>query len=87
MNVSKWIPDRKIIATGVGGVVAWLLVQVANTYLGMDIGLESATAIVGVVGTALGYLVPESVESTLRKADALLEDWAGDEDVPTGIGA
>jgi hypothetical protein len=59
----KWIPDRKFLSGGIGGILAWALA----TYLGMD--QEIATQIGAAVGAAIAYLVPPSVKDIIKRVD------------------
>lgn len=79
--MSKWIPNRKILASGVGAIVAYLAVVATRTWLGVDVTMEIAMALVGIIGTALGYIVPEDAERILDQADDILAEYfAEDED-------
>lgn len=73
--MSKWFPDRKILAGGLGMVVAWLSVQLLGTYTEVQLTMESATAIVGAVGMGLAYLVPPSVMDVIRRVDEFLDEF------------
>lgn len=75
----KWIPDRKIVAGGLAGVAAWLVVMGLGE-VGVPVSMEAATAIVGVAVTAFGYIVPDSVERVLEKADDILVEFGEEDD-------
>lgn len=78
--MNRWIPDRKIMAAGLGATVAWLAIQAAEATLGITLTMEVATAIVGLVATGLGYLVPESAQRIIERADDLLTEYLGEDD-------
>ena len=55
VNVVKtWVPNRKIVAAAVSGVVALVLFVL----LGPDVDANTQTSVVGLVMTLIGYLVP-----------------------------
>lgn len=54
-------PVPKIQATGIGGIVAGLIVFVAKQ-AGVDVPLEVATGFVGVVMFAAGYIWPSKAK-------------------------
>lgn len=66
----KWFPDRKYIAGGVSGVVAYFL----STYLEMP--AEQAMGITGSVWAAVTYFVPPSVDDVLKRVDGEIMDLA-----------
>lgn len=82
--MSKWIPDRKILAGGVASVVAFLAVVAADQFLGFSLPMETAMMVVGGLGTLVAYMVPEKYETIFRKADAALSELGFDDtdDVP-----
>lgn len=75
----KWIPDRKIVAGGLAGVAAWLVVMGLGE-VGVPVSMEAATAIVGAAVAAFGYIVPDSVERVLEKANDILVEFGEEDD-------
>lgn len=71
--MNKWFPDAKVLAGGLGSVVAWIVVTAVNSFTGATIGMEAAVAAVGAVAPVVAYLVPDSVEDIARKVDRYLE--------------
>jgi len=71
--MDKWIPDRKFIAGGVSGVVAYF----AATYTGLS--AELAMQITGAVWAAVTYFTPASVTDVLKRIDQRIVDFARDE--------
>lgn len=61
----KWLPDRKWLASGVSGVLAYFV----TTFLFPDMGVEEATSIVGAIMLAVHYLVPASVGDIIKRID------------------
>ena len=61
--MSKWLPDRKWLASGVAGILTWALVAFA----GLD--AEVATAVVGGVMALVHYFVPPSVKDVIKRVD------------------
>ena len=67
-KIEKWIPDRKFIAGGLAGLVAWILVAflgISDVELAMQIGLGAMAAVY--------YLVPPSIKDLARRADDALK--------------
>lgn len=64
--MNHYLPDRKILASGVAGVGAWALMIIAARYgYPLDPGLMPA--LVALVSTAIGYLVPPSQQDILKR--------------------
>jgi len=68
----KWIPGRKVAASGLGAVVAWLLIQALDRFTGVQISLEEATGIVGAVTVVCAACIPDSAKDVLEKADKIV---------------
>lgn len=66
----KHLPDRKWLASGISGVLAWGIV----TYLGL--GEELATPLVGAVMAAVHYFVPPSITDIIKRVDDTVIDFA-----------
>ena len=81
---TSWIPPRKVIASGLGAVVAFFIVTALQVFAGVEIPLEAATALVGGVATILGYVVPESVKDVVRQGDDFLQQVADERDRQKG---
>lgn len=78
----KWMPDRKIWAGGLGAVVAWVLVVVAQKY-GLPLDMTTATTIVVSVGGMLSYLVPPSERDIVKRLnDTLVKMAVDDPNIP-----
>lgn len=67
----KYLPDRKFVAGGLSGILAWVLV----TFVGID-DVETATAIVGGLMAAVYYLTPPSVDDILKRVDGKIIEAA-----------
>ena len=67
--MSKWIPDRKVWSGGLTMVVAWLVIQALNVYLGADVPLEAATLLAFGLGKAVEFLVPQPAKELIAKID------------------
>ena len=61
--MTKWIPDRKYLAGGIAGIVAWAL----STWAGLDaeVSMQVGTALAAVVA----YFVPPSVNDIIKRVD------------------
>ena len=68
--MSKWIPDRKFLAGGVSGVVAFFASQFAG------LPAELATSVAGALWALAMYFVPASVEDTVKRVDQTIADLA-----------
>ena len=62
--MNKYIPDRKFIASGISGLLAFALVAF------LQLPAELATGITGAVMALVHYFVPASVGDVLRRVDA-----------------
>lgn len=65
MNPVSWLPDRKVLAGGIAGILAWLLVFIGNKY-GMGITPDVQSLLTGAIGWAVAYLVPSSVRDVIN---------------------
>lgn len=70
--MSRYIPDRKILAAGLTGIAAWALILLAER-IGFTLPPDAAAAIVGAAMTAVGYLVPPSVQDIAKRIDDKLK--------------
>lgn len=76
MMSNKWIPGRKVLASGVGGLAAFLGVTAADQWLGISLPLEAGMALVGGLMSAVGYLVPTPAKEVVRMVDTVLKNTA-----------
>lgn len=79
-DITRWIPDRKVVAGGVAAVTAFFVMMGLNTWAGLDIGYETASAAVGGVFLLVSYLVPQSFNDWLRRADKFLLELVEDDE-------
>lgn len=70
MSLSKYIPDRKFLASGIAGAVAFAIVLLTG------IDGEVATAAVAGVMALVHYFVPASVSDIIRRVDDRIIDLA-----------
>jgi len=68
--MNKYIPDRKFIAGGISGILAFALV----TFLGLD--AELASTLTGAAMALVFYLVPPSVKDIVKRVDQNIIDLA-----------
>jgi len=78
--LSRWIPPRKVLASGAGAVVAFLATVALEVVAGVEIPMEAAMAVVAGAATLLGYLVPDSVKDVVNKGDDFLREIADERD-------
>lgn len=57
---TTWKPNSKIMAAGGIGVPLALIIQWALAQAGVNMPIEVATALGGLISTAVGYFVPET---------------------------
>lgn len=62
------LPDRKVLAGGLSGLVTWLVVYISGRY-GLDIPADVQAAIPLVFGLVVSYLVPPSQRDVLKRLD------------------
>lgn len=77
--MNKWIPDRKVLAGGTVGVVAWAIAQGLAAALGVTLPEEAVTGLASLLGLAVAYWVPPSARDLVRRADETLAAIAADE--------
>ncbi|GGH14968.1 hypothetical protein GCM10007036_14630 [Alsobacter metallidurans] len=78
----SWFPDRKVLAGGFGGIVAWLLTLVLARY-GIPLTPEMQTMITTGVGMLLAYAVPPAQRDIIRHLnDELVAIAAAKADIP-----
>jgi hypothetical protein len=66
--MGKWIPDRKVFAGGIAGVLAFLVV-VASSALGHPIDIATASAAIPILMTVVAYFTPQSVDDIVARVD------------------
>jgi uncharacterized membrane protein YjjB (DUF3815 family) len=62
-TITRYIPDRKFLAGGASGVIAWAL----STFLGLD--AELSMQIAAAAAAAVAYFVPPSVGDIIKRVD------------------
>ena len=80
MSTTKqsWLPDRKVLASGVSGVLAWLL-GLALIQMGVDMPAEALGGIVAGVMALVAYAVPPSVRDVIERVDDTLKEAFAEE--------
>jgi len=61
----RWIPDRKVLAGGLAGLLAWLVAMVASRY-GFPLTPEQQTYVAGAIAWAVAYFVPPSKRDIVK---------------------
>lgn len=76
--MKKWLPDRKWLASGVSGVLTFILLTLFSDALGLDpaAATEIASGITGLVMAAVHYFVPPSVKDVIKRVDDTIIDLA-----------
>ena len=75
MSVAKWIPDRKVLAGGIIGVLSFF----ASTALGLE--AETSAGIAAALWGIANYFIPASLADVVNKIDGTLKKIGGNEDM------
>lgn len=75
----SWLPDRKIVAGGVAGIVAWGIAAGLKHY-GVELDANAQTMLVGLVTGLIAYVVPPSQRDILKRLDDNLVQIAQNSD-------
>lgn len=76
------LPDRKVLAGGISGLIAWALIFVAGRY-GVTVDVTLQPAIVGAVTVLMSYIVPPSQRDIIKRLnDQLVQMAADDPNIP-----
>lgn len=79
----NFIPDRKVWASGLAGLLTWAVTLIAQKYLGVSLPPDLVTMIVGGVTTGVAYLVPPTVRDIVKRLnDDIVHIAANDPTVP-----
>lgn len=85
--MGKYWPDRKILAGGIAGLVAWGA-MLGLRAAGFDVPPEAQALLTTLVSTAMGYLVPPSQHDIVKRLnDQLVAVAAADPAIPVSAGA
>lgn len=80
--MSKWFPDRKVLAGGVAGLAAWAI-MLALGAAGLQVPAETQALLVTIISTAMGYLVPPAERDIVKRLnDQLVAIAAADPTIP-----
>lgn len=74
----SWLPDRKVLASGVSGVLTWLL-GLALIQMGVEMPAEALGGIVAGVMALVAYAVPPSVRDVIERVDDTLKEAFAEE--------
>ena len=74
--MSKWVPDRKVIAGGTVAVLSWALMLAAGAF-GVEVPLELQALLPTALGYLVSYVVPASVQDVIKRIDDALVQIAG----------
>lgn len=66
---SRYIPDRKVLAGGLGGLLTWLVLLALEHFFGIVISSDVAALIVAIVAPSISYAVPPSVQDIAKRLD------------------
>jgi hypothetical protein len=74
----SWLPDRKVLASGVSGVLTWLI-GLLLIQLGVEMPAEALGGIVAGVMALVAYAVPPSVRDVIERVDDTLKEAFAEE--------
>ena len=74
----SWLPDRKVLASGVSGILTWLL-GLALIQMGVELPAEALGGIVAGVMALVAYAVPPSVRDVIERVDDTLKEAFAEE--------
>jgi hypothetical protein len=79
---TSWVPDRKILAGGVAGVLAWG-VSVALRHYGIELDANAQSILVAAIGGLISYVTPPSQQDVLRRLnDGIVQVAMDDPKIP-----
>lgn len=77
------MPDRKVWAGGLAGLLTWGITLAAQHFLGVPLPPELVTMIVGGATTTVAYLVPPTVRDIVKRLnDGIVQIAADDPNIP-----
>jgi hypothetical protein len=65
----KYLPDRKVLATGVTGLLIWIISLIAEFY-GIAVSSDVLGAAIAVIAPAVGWMIPPAVKDVAARLDA-----------------
>ncbi len=68
-KVRAWWPDRKFMAMGLGGVVAWFGFTALETFAGFTLGEDLKVYAATAIGVGINYLTKSSQFDIVRRVD------------------
>lgn len=81
----NWLPDRKVLAGGIAGLLAFFITAAAAHY-GIALTPDIQSLIVGGVGWLIAYLVPPSTRDIIKRLDdQLVAMAAADPKIPVTV--
>jgi len=79
----NYIPDRKVWASGLAGLLTWGITLAAQRFLGIPLPPDLVGMIVGGVTTGVAYIVPPSIKDIVKRLnDDIVQIAANDPNVP-----
>ncbi len=73
------LPDRKVWAGGLAGLLTWGVTLAAQHYLGVALPPDLVTMVVGGVTTGVAYLIPPSVKDIVKRLNDGIVQIAADD--------
>ena len=70
--MNRYIPDRKVLASGLSGVLAW-----GVSLLLPDLPVETVAGAIGAIMLLVSYFVPPSVNDIVKRVDVGIIKLAG----------
>ncbi len=66
--MAKWTPDRKLLGSGLGGIVAYGAIKIAVAN-GVVLDVDDVALIEAFIMTVVGYFTPPSANDILARLD------------------
>lgn len=80
---ANWIPDRKVVAGGLAGIITWAAMLAAGQFLGVHLDPSLQPAIATAVGTLIAYATPPSLRDKIKRLnDEVVAIAADDPTIP-----
>jgi hypothetical protein len=85
--MEKFIPDRKIFATGTSGILAWLIITIITATTGVVLPAGSVEGLSALIGLVTGYIIPPSQRDIIKRLnDEIVAIAAADPKIPVSPG-
>lgn len=78
----KWLPDQKVLAGGLSGIGAWLII-LALQHFGVAVPPDAQAQIAGLFGLVIAYAVPPAKRDIIKRLnDGIIAAAGANPNVP-----